>query len=457
MNAMTTSDRRSGSHRESSWSPIMLGREADEVVAAVRAIRAELLNRPERQSMAPSPNDPDMARANLRSRWEAASLHGGDTGLGLMYYYTSAIESEPSWSNAARAIERAMEIAAHTSLPLTLWSGIWGVAWAAEHLSRESEGLSYEPNDEIDQLVLEVMQTAGPQLHYDLLRGLVGAGVYALERLPSPSARRALELIVRELERRAVKRDRGLSWFTSASTLTKFESLTTPDGFFCLGVAHGVPGVIAFLAQAWAAGVLPETSSALLRGGLDWLKGERNSLGSSCCFPGMITESGKIASRPLGWCYGDTGLAAALLTAAKALSDEALADLAIDIALEAASRDHEASGIHEACLCHGSAGVAHSFNRLYQGTGVVEFREAARYWIRDTLSRRHAGVGIAGFVSRVEETEGELTWRGCQGLLDGVAGIALALCATVSPAEPRWDRLFLASSAIYPTSVERQR
>ena len=43
-------------------------------------------------------------------------------------------------------------------------------------------------------------------MDYDLIIGLVGIGVYALERLPRTSARECIELIVDRLDETAVRR-----------------------------------------------------------------------------------------------------------------------------------------------------------------------------------------------------------------------------------------------------------
>jgi hypothetical protein len=79
----------------------------------------------------------------------------------------------------------------------------------------------------------------------------------------------------------------------------------------------------------------------------------------------------------------------------------------------------------DASICHGSAGLAHIFNRLYQATGQSVFRSAAEEWLQHLVE----------------------TW--CPdaepGLLTGAAGVGLVLLAASTPHEPRWDRLFLLS------------
>ena len=96
----------------------------------------------------------------------------------------------------------------------------------------------------------------------------------------------------------------------------------------------------------------------------------------------------------------------------------------------------------DAGFCHGSAGLAHLFNRMYQATREPKLADAALLWLEHTLEQ-------------CERAEGELTvrpgrarrhvpWNGA-GLLEGAAGVALALLAAVTPIEPVWDRMFLVS------------
>jgi lantibiotic biosynthesis protein len=85
--------------------------------------------------------------------------------------------------------------------------------------------------------------------------------------------------------------------------------------------------------------------------------------------------------------------------------------------------------VNEPGLCHGAAGLMHIFNRIYQATGQSVFRDAALRWLDDTLALCDFPAGNR--------------WQESCGLLNGAAGIALALLAVVGDREPRWDRILL--------------
>ena len=96
-------------------------------------------------------------------------------------------------------------------------------------------------------------------------------------------------------------------------------------------------------------------------------------------------------------------------------------------------------------LCHGAAGLGHIFNRLFQASGEEVFRDAACSWFEHTLNFKLANEGFGGFLFyRVTEEDGA-TWEAEPGILEGAAGIALALLAASTSIEPAWDRMLLVS------------
>jgi len=115
----------------------------------------------------------------------------------------------------------------------------------------------------------------------------------------------------------------------------------------------------------------------------------------------------------------------------------------LDLAWQAC--DHgRVEGLVDAGLWHGLAGRAHRLNRLFQATGKEPFADAARAGFGRLLAMRRPDEGIGGFQARVSGVDGRPVWADDPGLLDGSAGIGLALLAAVSAVEPAWDRLLLA-------------
>ncbi|HYL06388.1 MAG TPA: lanthionine synthetase LanC family protein, partial [Thermoanaerobaculia bacterium] len=122
--------------------------------------------------------------------------------------------------------------------------------------------------------------------------------------------------------------------------------------------------------------------------------------------------------------------------------------VAVDLALASAERPIATSGVRDAGLCHGSAGLAHLFNRCYQATGEPRLAEASRRWFEHALDFQLPGQGFAGYRAfwfQPDTLEG--SWRDEAGMLEGVAGIGLALLAGLGDFEPAWDRVMMLSAA----------
>jgi hypothetical protein len=337
--------------------------------------------------------------------------------------------------------------------PASLYSGLTGVAWAAAHLRDRLRDLDTEAvNEEIDETLLEHLSQSPWPATYDLIDGLVGFGVYALERM-SPGADAArltaaacLERVIDRLAETAERRSDGITWVSRAEWVPPERREQYPPCHYNLGLAHGVPGVIALLGQACAAGVAVARARPLLDGAVRWLLSQQGPAGFS-----SLTEPEPSATPArLAWCYGDPGVAAALLLAARCVDEPSWEEAARAIARRAAERQPEQAGVVDTGLCHGAAGLGHLFNRLFQATGEAWLGEAAQFWFRRTLEMRQSERGVAGFAAWRLAPDGTPGWAADPGLLTGAAGIALALLAATTPIEPAWDRVLLVSIAPRP-------
>jgi len=222
-----------------------------------------------------------------------------------------------------------------------------------------------------------------------------------------------------------------------------------PNGHYDLGLAHGVPGVIAFLGRVCSlnlggAAMLTKAQAkaqSLLDGAVPWLLAQKRTASKSSVFPHFTGSDIRPTSSRVAWCYGDLGIATALLAAAWGRNNTKWREEAFRLARNAARRTASESGVKDCGLCHGAAGVGHLFNRLFQGTGDPLFKEAALSWFHRTLRMRRASEGIAGFFALELGSSGRLRSTAKVGLLAGATGVALALLAAATNVEPSWDRM----------------
>jgi hypothetical protein len=343
---------------------------------------------------------------------------------------------------ARRCLRHATAAMAERPGRASLYSGLTGVGWAIAHLRPRWPGSDDEDDlAEIDEVLFDHLDQSPWRGEYDLIEGLVGFGVYALERLPQPIAITCLERVVDRLAGTAERQGEGTTWWTDPAWLSAETHAEFPRGYYNLGLAHGVPGVIGLLGQVCAAGVAGDKARPLLDGAVRWLLDNdgRDSF-ANWVVPGAAGNKARLA-----WCYGDPGIAAALLGAARCVAEPAWEAAALAIARRATQRPFDQSGVRDAGLCHGSAGLAHLFNRMFQATGEPWLGEAARVWFERTLSMRRPGRGIGGYETWQPDAAGSPAWPPDPGLLNGSTGIALALLAATTSIEPRWDRMLLLS------------
>lgn len=383
------------------WSPLVDGETAAQALAAAEAIARDLSSDP---------------------TWAAGpGLNRGKAGQALFFaYLEQALGDIEAGERAESLVEMAIvDLAGQSAPAASLYHGFVGVAWVVEHLGGgELSAGEEDPNAEIDAALLSLLQRSPWQGEFDLLDGLVGWGVYALERLPRPSAAALLPLVAARLAECAEHRAHGMTWRAPK------RSEQAPDP----GMAHGAAGVIALLARMLQEGARGPETASLLTAAVDG-----------------VLLSAKDAEGDLAWCSGDAGLSVALLSAGRACGREDWVRAAHGLAVAAAERYLAGAEGFDPAFCHGTAGLSHLFHRLYQATGDPALQAAARRWLERTLAAQRPGQGLGGYLSRGRQTDGRLGWIADPGFLGGAAGIGLALLAAATPFEPAWDRLLLLS------------
>jgi hypothetical protein len=377
--------------------------------------------------------------------WKAKdpTLASGEAGIALFFAYLHAAhQGTDAADHALEALDRSVEVLARADPLPGLYGGFCGIGWVVEHLTRELFEGDEDLSAEIGEALLRQLSVLHERPPYELMAGLSGFGTYLLERLPHPDAADLLGRVLDLLAETAEESEAGLTWYTRPEWLPSPQPDLMPEGRYDLGVAHGVPGVIGFLAAAQREGIddprIPRLAGSTVR----WLLGQKMPPRSDSVFPAFIIPGKEPKPARTAWCYGDLGVAAVLLSAARSFDRPDWESEALSLARRAGGRSVEAMRVTEAGLCHGTAGIAHLFNRLYQATGDLEMKEIALAWYQRSLDRERRGEGLAGLLSWVREMPGE-PLRGEHGFLNGLAGIGLALLAAATNVEPVWDRAML--------------
>lgn len=410
------------------WSPLFDGLDRDRAIDAAVAV-ADALAAPQ---------------ADTGTHDTAPTLNGT---LGATLFLTALGETTGDTSytkTAAALLDDAIGRAADVEHPeLSLYGTPLGLGWAVAVLRpRLSPG---EPDDEndVDTFVGNVLAADGWPWPVDLMHGLAGLGMYCLARLPLESARRNAAHVVRHLASLAEAEGPGVTWRYVPLPGAPFRfTEERPDGHVNVGFAHGVPGIVAFLAAAADADVAGTRD--LLEPALRWLRAQRLPPGERSAFPKLVVPGRRPRGTRLAWCYGDPGVAVALLLAGRALGDGDVVEQARDVARRCAGQSPEGvdgDGVDGPTLCHGSAGLGHLFNRLGHALGDERVLDLARHWFGVTLDRDLATLTAIdrAAAKQVLAHGGRLAVEPGPGMLFGAAGTGLALLAATSDQEPWWD------------------
>ncbi|MFC9440396.1 lanthionine synthetase C family protein [Nocardia sp. NPDC057030] len=340
---------------------------------------------------------------------------------------------------------------------LGLFGGLCEVAFAADTLSREGTRYrrlldSLDGPLAVSSTALGELLTAHPAgqpfRSFDVISGGAGVGAYLLCRNGDERTDAALRSILTGLVAICDERAGLPNWHTPAAAMVQDTPLARsfPDGVFNCGLAHGIPGPLALLALAERVDISVSGQPDAIERVASWLIAHRADDEWGPNWPTAVSLPDPAGAAPPSygpthnaWCYGSPGVARSLWLAGTALRDNSLRTLAVDTMTAVYARPpHARRSDHSPGLCHGVAGLLQITLRFAQDTGDAAFVRAAAELTTRLLSMFRPETPF-GYVALAE---GGATAND-PGLLDGAAGIALALLAAATDIPPIWDRTLL--------------
>lgn len=263
---------------------------------------------------------------------------------------------------------------------------------------------------------------------YDLLHGLTGIGVHLLHHTPGDDALAAvLGYLVALTRPVTVHGEQMPGWWCVHDPARRY----TPGGHANFGMAHGITGPLALLAQATRRGISVDGQTEAIATLTAWFDRWRQEGEGGPWWPETITRAEMATGRPHSngpgrpsWCYGIPGISRALQLAALATADTGRQEAA-ENALAACLADASQTGrITDTGLCHGTAGLFQTVWRTAHDARTPNLSVAA-----DALA--------AVLATQTAQPD--------PGLLEGAAGQALALATAARGRPPAsgWDAYLL--------------
>lgn len=289
----------------------------------------------------------DKVSAHIRDTELPHGLLSGLAGQLLFLYkayeYDASLVDEDLFAQKLEELQEGLD-----QQSFELSNGLAGQAWLLEYLN-QADPENYDPEllEEIDELFRQSLDHQPWRGEIEMVLGLSGFAPYASRRGRQSDQTALYEVIVNGLESTATHFDNGhIAWSQPEESVYRFNKDEPKEPEYNLGLAHGVPGIIAALLPAVHIPALKERVTKLLLGGCDWLLEQQSpDSGSHSCFGSC---AGNEHQSRLGWCYGDLTIAMTLARVGQALDRPSYIERALEIGLHAAERDENSGHITDA-------------------------------------------------------------------------------------------------------------
>ncbi|KIO77423.1 hypothetical protein TH53_09070 [Pedobacter lusitanus] len=313
-------------------------------------------------------------------------------------------------------------------------SGKAGINWffsyltARNILDQESYELLCDDDDQLFDLAISYLKAG----NYDFLHGAIGMAYHSLYN-PTDKFRTFQETFLQLLYKMAYSSENKLS--IMHYDLVNKVSVPNKVNF---GMAHGLPSVLKFCIACYKKNIGAAEAKILALDIADFLRSNIREDGSRSLFPNILmTDEQNNGYSRVGWCYGDLSIGFILYQAGMTFNDESLKDFAVKILIHTSKRrTEEDTLVRDAGICHGSAGIAHIYNKMWHYTQNDIFRETCDFWIQKTLDFSVHQDAFAGYKAYTPTESGK--HMNSFGLLNGVSGIGLVLISYLT-GDFSWD------------------
>lgn len=384
-----------------------------------------------------------------RMFWDDLSLAGGYPSLVLLFSIlqrTGFIKENIAHQYILKMKE---SIESRGVFTLSLFNGISGICFALQQAFLEDKRYSnmlYSLHDllikNIKPIYIDPLEEAWKKNQpissqiYDVIQGLSGIGRYLLEDLSFPhfleTATDICKALVRLCQPLYVNKYWVPGWLLSPKDPLNARNKKDLRGNFNLGLAHGVPGILAFFAIASLRGIVIDGQKEAMFRIATWIREKSHLENGAIRWPYSISWekeiSGELSTETCrdAWCYGVPGVARSLFLAGKAMQDEKLKSFALQAFGGIFFRTREEWLIPGPMLCHGVAGLLMTTIEMAKEEGCVDLLPRVCELREILISYYHPEFPF-GFKDKELNSHGNYFERDNPGFLEGSTGAALAL------------------------------
>lgn len=376
--------------------------------------------------------------SNLKYDSNNIGLMGGISGQ-ILFEYHLYIKLNENIDNLIFSIESLYSLISEANIGLTYSYGMSGVFDVLNYLKVKDfiddgyQDSEFTLNNFFKEKILYDIENN----NLDFLHGSSGILNYLINTTNNENHTDFFLLNLNLYVEKITKKDNELISFPSYNYTTN-----KSKNDINLGLSHGNPAIICLLIKLFQKtnNLKIEPLIQNLFNTFKIIKNKKNNRVRSI-YP---YSNNDLNESRLAWCYGDLGVASTFWQAGKVFNNQEWKQAALDIMLHASTRlNLEENMVVDAGICHGSAGVAHIFNRFYKETNIKEFDIARWYWLKQTINMATFEDGLAGYKAWFSKNG----WQNESGFLEGISGIGLVLLGFLSNdiEDLDWDRVLLLS------------
>lgn len=362
----------------------------------------------------------------------------GLAGISCFFFHYYRYTGKKTYeSQAYSALEKLIERIEKGFSNPSFASGLSGVHWILKYFGKmgfiDQTGASML--NELQPLFYTFAQEKFKSDEYDYLHGALGAYTALFNKNQStntnsqPNLNKLIPLIKSELLRLSFKNQNNSIYWKSIDYQTgKYE--------INMGLAHGIPSILIILSRIYKMTGDEEILNKLIKPGLEFLMNFRNEeLNEISQFPTQIKNGNGIWPSRMAWCYGDPGIGLALLQIGVNCNRLEWKSIGLEILkLASLRRNREDTLVSDACLCHGSSGLALIYYSAGLDTNYEPFFETSQFWAKETLKFGRNSHVHGNYLFH----SGAGQFQPSFNVLEGIAGVGLFLIAMLEGENPGW-------------------
>lgn len=368
-------------------------------------------------------------------------LYSGEFGVLLFLLYYSNYSKEEKKNQLTEIFTERLINDLGTDINMhTFSSGLSGILYLFEFF-KEKELLYVDLTDIekiLDDFLIYRMQDEMCKPNIDFMHGALGVALYFLK---THKNEKCIYEIIDTLYEIAEK-DTHANIFKWKSYFSIAKGITRSDDYN-ISLSHGMASIIIFLSRTIKNKIQNDKIIKMLEGAVNYILSQRIDFklyGSHFPKPSLNNKEHYPSKSRLAWCNGDLGIAFSLWEAGKITDNKEWKQIAFNIFIDSTKRlSFSDSGVIDAWICHGAAGIALIYRRMYLETKCNDFLLATNYWIEQTLKMPIFNDEIA--YNKEDHSTGEYDYS----LLTGLSGIGLLFLSYLRNDEQDWDSMLLLS------------